>query len=183
MAVQADGKIVLVGERALSGGGGSVPIFTDTSMALARYNVDGSLDTAFGAGGLRVINVAASVGGPDSFARGVALQLDGKIVVVGQAEPTTGFISNFTVLRLLSSGALDPTFAGGGRVVTDFGGGANGNANAVAVRPSDGRLVVVGSFGDRAALARYHAMTCNNLDVTILGTNGPTSSTEPRGPT
>ena len=173
MAVQADGKIVLVGERTLSGGGGSVPIFSDTSMALARYNLDGSLDTTFGAGGVRVINVAAATGGPDSFARGVALQLDGKIVVVGQAAPTSGFISNFTVLRLHANGALDSTFAGGGRVVTDFGSGANGTANAVAVQPSDGRLVVAGSSGDRIALARYQTMTCNNVDVTILGTNGP----------
>ncbi len=177
MAVQADGKIVLVGERTLSGGGGSVPIFTDTSIALARYNLDGSMDTTFGAGGVRVISVAAAVGGPDSFARAVAVQLDGKIVVAGQADPTSGFISSLTVLRLNTNGSLDPTFAGGGRVVTDFGGGANGNANAVAVQPSDGRLVVAGSSGDRIALARYHAMTCNNLDVTILGTNGPDTIT------
>ena len=177
MAVQANGKIVLAGERTLSGGGGSVPIFTDTSMALARYNLDGSMDTTFGAGGVRVISVAGSVGGPDSFVRGVAVQLDGKIVVVGQAEPTSGFISNFTVLRLNANGALDPTFAGGGRVITDFGGSVNGTANAVAVQPSDGRLVAVGSSGDRIALARYHAMTCNGLDVTILGTNGPDTIT------
>ncbi len=135
------------------------------------------MDTGFGAGGLRDVTVSGSFDGPDSSARAVALQLDGKIVVVGQADPTVGFISSFTVVRLNANGSLDPTFSGDGRVVTDFGGNVNGNANAVAVQPSDGRLVVAGSSGDRIALARYHAMTCNNLNVTILGTNGPDTIT------
>ena len=172
MALQPDGRVVLVGQRTITGGGGPVPIFADTGIALARYNPDGTMDTTFGAGGLRVIDVRLPVGDPDSFGRGVALQLDGKIVVVGQAEPLTGFVNNLTVLRLLSDGALDATFSGDGRLTTNFATGVNSNANAVAVQPSDGRLVVVGSSGDRIALARYHAMTCNNKNVTILGTNG-----------
>jgi uncharacterized delta-60 repeat protein len=179
MAVQPDGKIVLVGDRTLTGGGGSVPIFRDTHMAIARYNADGAMDNTFGVDGLGVIRPfsGTSVGVPDSFGRAVAIQLDGKIVVVGQAEPATGFVSSLTVVRLNANGALDPTFGGDGRIVTDFGGGTNSSGLAVAVQPSDGRLVVAGVAGDRVALARYHAMTCNNADVTILGTNGPDTIT------
>ena len=178
MAVQPDGKIVLVGNRTIRGGGGAVPIITETSMAVVRYHPGGALDTGFGAGGFRDVTVSGSFDGPDSSARAVALQLDGKIVVVGQADPTVGFISTFRVVRLnANNGSLDPTFGGDGRVVTDFGGNVNSSANAVAVQPSDGRLVVAGSSGNRIALARYHAMTCNNLNVTILGTNGPDTIT------
>ena len=68
-ALQADGKIVMVG------GSGS-------DFVLARYNLDGSLDAGFGAAGLVTFDV-----GVDSSdeARAVAIQSDGKIVVVGNA--------------------------------------------------------------------------------------------------
>ena len=68
MALQSDGKIVMVG--------GSI-----TDFVLARYNTDGSLDEDFGIGG-RVTTPLAS-GIREEVARAVAIQRDGKIVVAG----------------------------------------------------------------------------------------------------
>jgi len=42
-------------------------------------------------------------------------------------------------------GALDPAFGSGGLVTTDVGGNLNSVADAVAVQPADGRIVVGGS--------------------------------------
>jgi uncharacterized delta-60 repeat protein len=58
------------------------------------------------------------------------------------------------------SGALDPTFGAGGKVLTDFGGGEG--ADDLAIIQSDGKIVAAGSSDDASgegsdfALARYN---------------------------
>jgi uncharacterized delta-60 repeat protein len=69
LAIQADRRIVAVGE-------------SDSKFALARYEADGSLDATFGIGGTVVTSFP---GTSAARAAGVALQSDGKIVVVGSA--------------------------------------------------------------------------------------------------
>src|SRR5262249_54456915 len=69
IAVQANGKIVVVGDDG-------------SNFAVARYNADGSLDTTFHHTGTLTTAFAGGV----AFANDVALQPDGKIVVVGQAQ-------------------------------------------------------------------------------------------------
>jgi uncharacterized delta-60 repeat protein len=174
MVVQPDGKVVLVGYLRQPTGQIPTPSFAD-NIAVARYNVDGTMDTTFGTNGLRGIDL-----GPSSFARGVALQPDGKIVIVGSINETAGPTSNINIVtvRLNANGALlDSTFSGDGRVVEDFNASQNDFGSAVAIQPSDGRIVAAGSAGGRLALVRYHAFACNGLNVTILGTNGPNSIT------
>src|SRR6185369_12235464 len=68
VALQADGKIVAVGFGGAFG----------NDFALARYNADGSLDTSFSGDGKQTTDVVDL-----DYASGVALQGDGKIVVVG----------------------------------------------------------------------------------------------------
>jgi uncharacterized delta-60 repeat protein len=57
---------------------------TDTSLAVARFNTDGSRDTTFGTGGIAKINAIAA--GNLEEARGVVVQSNGKIVVGGTVE-------------------------------------------------------------------------------------------------
>ena len=108
-----------------------------------------SLVAGFGQGGKVTTNLARSrSGGTD-----VALQSDGKIVVVGHT--LIGANSNFVVARYLRDGRLDPGFGAGGTVMTDFGG--EDGAAAIAIQP-DAKIVVVGSTKGattRVALARY----------------------------
>src|SRR5207249_3267166 len=66
LALQSDGKIVVAG---FSDAGGR------QDFALARYNPNGSLDPSFGSGGRALT---------DFDALALALQPDGKVVVVGE---------------------------------------------------------------------------------------------------
>ncbi|MBI4339383.1 MAG: hypothetical protein HY680_05470 [Chloroflexi bacterium] len=163
VAVQRDGRIVVAGA-----GGPGHPFFTfDSDFALARYNEDGSLDTSFGVGG----KVMTHFGGSNDGAHSVAIQSDGRILVVGE----TGVGFDFALVRYNANGSLDTTFGTGGKVMTDFG-FSNDSAHSVAI--SDGRLLVAGTSnrtvslfrGDPSfALSRYNAN--GSLD-TSFGTGG-----------
>ena len=108
----ANGDIYLVGR-------GANLANTATGFAVMRLDSDGELDASFGTGGIVVTHFAA---GPAAEARGVALQSDGKIVVVGVETKTTGTRTDFAVARYNRDGSLDTTFDGDGKVITDFTG-------------------------------------------------------------
>jgi uncharacterized delta-60 repeat protein len=118
VAVQANGKSVVVGQFG-------------SAWGIARYNVDGSLDTTFGAGG------SGKFVATGTEATAVAVQPDGKIVVVGN----TGFFTQPIVRRYLPNGLPDTTFSGDGQRSLDFG--EIPSANDVAVQ-ADGKIVVLG---------------------------------------
>ncbi|MER7337416.1 calcium-binding protein [Streptomyces sp. NPDC000075] len=76
LALQPDGKIVAAG-------------ISQADFGVARYNVNGSLDTGFGAGGK--VHTDVSFGYFDT-ANAVALQSDGKIVVSGNTGDDQGLV-------------------------------------------------------------------------------------------
>lgn len=134
VGVQRDGKIVVAGSVN--------PI--DTRIAVARFNANGTPDASFGTGGAEVVDL----GLPYAVAQGLALQADGKLVLVGreQGSPFYAFF-NGLVLRLNSNGALDASFNGSGVVsFHQSGGGGSGYdaLNAVAIQ-NDGKIVAAGS--------------------------------------
>jgi uncharacterized delta-60 repeat protein len=158
VAVQPDGKVVAAGS---AGNPNSV-------FALARYNLNGSLDPTFGLGGQVTTSLGPNLSGA---AKGVAIQSDGKIVVAGFAASTSN--QEFALARYNPDGSLDTNFGTGGTVLTDFGG--NAAARSVTIEP-DGTIVAAGSFqpnpgkaGTCFALARYHAD--GSLDASF-GTTG-----------
>lgn len=145
LAVQANGKIVVAGFAVLAGTG---------DFGVARYNVDGSLDTAFDGDG----KVTTDFDAGNDHAYDVAVQVDGKIVVAGCAGPMCEDDNDHVGLaRYNPNGSLDATFGGGdGKVTTDFSAGTNW-AHAVALQ-KDGRIVVAGFAGwipGDFALARF----------------------------
>ncbi|TMH42196.1 MAG: hypothetical protein E6H56_05780 [Betaproteobacteria bacterium] len=154
LAVQPlDGKIVAAGLA-----GNAVTNVWD--VALLRYNTDGTLDLPFG--GTNTGMVITDIGSSSNYANAVALQADGKIVVAGNAfaNPSAN-TSDIAVLRYNADGSLDTAGFGSpnGYVTTSVG--AFDNGYAVAVQPSDGKIVVAGNadagVGDRLALLRYNA--------------------------
>ena len=102
LALQPDGKIVTVGESGTS-------VSPATWVTVARYNLDGTIDTSFGSAGTGLVVISQSSG---SVGRSVSLQPDGKIVVAGQW--TVGSTSEFTLARLNPDGTPDSTFGTGG---------------------------------------------------------------------
>ncbi|MGN6276083.1 MAG: delta-60 repeat domain-containing protein [Solirubrobacterales bacterium] len=115
----------------------------------ASATVPGELDPSFGVGG----KVQAPFG-PESFAGGVAVQGDGKILVAGSPEESEAF----SIARLLPDGALDPSWGAGGVATTPLGKFAY--AEDVAVQP-DGKVVAVGEAPGKEnedfAIVRYLA--------------------------
>lgn len=143
--LQRDGRIVAAGYSNTAG---------HSQFALARYNRNGALDAAFGAGG----TVLTDFGTSTSVARAVAVQRNGAIVAAGYAAIGVGNY-DAALARYHRDGSPDPAFGTGGTVLTDFTGtGGYDQANAVAVR-RDGRILVAGQSltlgGTRFVLARY----------------------------
>jgi uncharacterized delta-60 repeat protein len=132
LAVQPDGRIVAVG-----GVGLSRPFLQH--YLIVRYLESGLMDAGFGQGGVVVVPVPG-----DHYARDVAVQEDGRIVVVG----TSGEFpySDFTVVRLRSDGSLDESFGNHGIVIDRSGLTSQpGTGPAAVVLQQDGKIVVAGT--------------------------------------
>ena len=87
----------------------------------------GALDPTFGSGGIAVTSFI----GNDSQPEAVALQADGKIVVVGWSPSTaSGDGRSFALARFNADGSLDPAFGPAGKVITDVPGNAFAEAFA-----------------------------------------------------
>jgi len=134
VALQPDGKIVVAGSWSngtLGHGGGLI----------ARFDADGTLDAAFGSGGV----VTPLPSGANEFLAGVAVQPDGKILVAGHTDVDVGdlLLPHILMQRLDAGGAPDPSFGGGGTALaTTVPLGAR--AHDLGLLP-DGRIVIAGT--------------------------------------
>jgi uncharacterized delta-60 repeat protein len=174
IAIQAgDGKIVVVGND-------------NSDLEVARYNLDGSLDSSFSGDGKQ----ETRIDGNGVFrGSGVAIQADGKIVVAGTFDSIEPSVSHndFAVARYNTNGTLDTSFSGDGKLTTEIGLGDD-NGRAVAIQ-ADGKIVVGGDSasddtGGDFALARYNSN--GTLDNSFSGdgkqtTDFGTGSTEGEG--
>ena len=117
VAIQPDGGIVLGGDfRKIAG---------EAAKNIARLNPDGTLDTTFAVGT-----------GADKPIRDIAIQLDGKLVVVGEFGIVSGG-SFGKVARLNPDGTPDAEFSPGM--------GANGIVHSVGLQ-QDGGIIIAGEF-------------------------------------
>jgi uncharacterized delta-60 repeat protein len=173
VAIQADGKIVVAGNH----------VNGDSSdVAVLRFNTNGTLDSSFGKGnedGTPDGVVNTSLGDGEDFAKAVAIQKDGKIVVAG--NHVNGDSSDIALLRFNKNGTLDSTFGKGnddgtpdGIVSTSLGNGDD-FANAVAVQ-ADGKILITGNHvnGDSSDIAVLRFNTNGTLDSTFGKTNDGT---------
>ncbi len=146
---QVDGKILVVGYTFDPSFSSSNPPSTAKNFAIARYNIDGSLDTTFSTDGL----LTTDLGGLDE-AHSVIQQADGKILVVGSTYTRDMRYSYFSFARYNLDGSLDRTLVGTGTKTETSA--FNGTDTAYdIVQQTNGKLVVVGSSEDNFALARY----------------------------
>jgi uncharacterized delta-60 repeat protein len=147
VVLQPDGKIVL-------GGSAGDPLLFGQFFALARLNVDGSLDPSFGSGGKVVSDLPAADSDPEALA--LALGSDGKLVLAGGQSSTERSV----LARFDSNGMLDASFGGDGVVTTRFPHEFGSLAWDVEIQP-DGRVVAAGEAGASFGVARY------NVDGTL----------------
>jgi uncharacterized delta-60 repeat protein len=152
MVIQADGKIVVAGYSSVT--------TNDYDVALVRYNADGSLDSGFGIGG----QVSVPESG-EQLATSVAIQPDGKIVVVGFL-----FISNtsrLTTYRFNPDGTLDSTFGSGGKAVQNI---VNSEGHGVVLQP-DGKIVIAGGVSVFFTVFRLNANGALDTSFNSVGYN------------
>ena len=134
-ALQSDGKIIV---------GGDFTSYNGTSRkCIARLNADGSLDASFSPG----------TGANDDI-RAVALQSDGKILIVGKFTSYNGMSRNY-ITRLNADGSLDTSFI--------TGTGANDDIRTISIQ-SDGKIIIGGYF------TSYNGTT--RIRIARLNTNG-----------
>jgi uncharacterized delta-60 repeat protein len=143
--IQPDGKIVAVGDSgAADAGQMDSSETTGRSIAIARYNADGSLDPGFGTAG-RVLTRAAD----GAVAYGSALQPDGKLIVTGSSG------SHLMLARYNPDGSPDRAFGSAGLISS-----LQGEGYSVLVQ-SDGNILVGGSASgaanDQFGILRFNA--------------------------
>jgi uncharacterized delta-60 repeat protein len=130
LAIQpSDQKIIGVGWGASGSTGHGTPV--TIGVVVVRLNTDGTLDNTFG-------KKTFNFGGVTDKAFAVALQPDGKILVVGSTTDGGG-ISSLALARLNTDGSFDTSFNGTGQQVVNVGG--NNSANAVALEASTNILI------------------------------------------
>jgi uncharacterized delta-60 repeat protein len=130
LAIDADGKIVIVGFVVLQG--------TNQNFGLTRVDKKGKIDKSFGKHGL----VETDFHGFDDFVVTVAIQPDGKIVAGGTVRTALSY-GAMGLARYTSKGDPDLSFGSGGRVTTDFGSANDDFGNSVLLQ-ADGRIVLGG---------------------------------------
>ncbi len=119
IALQQDGKIIIGGTFSSYNG-------IDSPNNLVRLNRDGSLDNTFNSSGT----------GTTNYVTDIAVQPDGKIIVVGGFGQYNGTVVDH-VCRITTDGTLDSSF--NNTYVADF------YLNSVALEP-DGEIVIGGGL-------------------------------------
>lgn len=116
---------------------------------------EGDLDTSFNGTGKLAFSIRDAQPAIDS-GNAVAIQADGKIVIVGatyEIEPPT---SRWTVSRLNPDGSFDTTFGTNGRTAVFLGPSTNSAAAVALVIQDDGKIVVGGYYDLNLAIARFN---------------------------
>jgi len=146
LALAPDGSVIAVGFV--------IGVGKEWDGFAARITADGRVDEGFG------VRRLAYQDGQD-LARAVAVQTDGKIVVVGSTSKNDDGV----VWRLLPSGAPDPSFSGDGVATIDSLG--DEELSDVAITP-DGKIVAVGeTSSDGGQIAVYRLNEDGTPDVTF----------------
>ena len=131
----ASGNYILVGS---SGDG-----FLADNFALAKYQQNGTIDTAFGNQG-RVLTDFSPVVGPDDSGTSVTVAADGKIVVSALSQSFFG--NSGVIVRYNADGSLDQSFGTGGLVGSALF--PLGFSDLIVL--SDGSIIAAGQVVDTA---------------------------------
>jgi uncharacterized delta-60 repeat protein len=164
LAVQPDGKIVVVGIQEAIGG-------NHVYCVIARFHENGVLEEDSRA----FFDESNFPESERNYCKAVALQPDGKIILSGHAEPNfTGMAIILGRLKDGSTSSFDPAFGtnGQGTVVTPIASFKHGNG-ALAIQ-ADGKIVLAGTtyadqnnVNENLTLVRYNSN--GTLDSTLGG--------------
>lgn len=114
MKIQSDDKIIITGFTS-SNGTGNASYFNFQTL---RLNSNGIIDSSFGVNGFATLNLQ-----PYDESQVVEIQYDGKILIGGFSSlvNSTNSSKDYAVVRYLSNGTLDTSFATNGIFIYNFG--------------------------------------------------------------
>ncbi len=157
LLVQADGKIILTNDMALT--------LTQNSREVARLNADGTPDTSFNS-----LVPATLAGNNSTYINCLSQQPDGKLLVGGNVA--VGTTQQAKLIRLLTIGTADPSFAYPTTLSTP---------QALALQP-DGKVLVAIPYSNRVLVRLLSTGAIDpsfqapaNLTVEPFSTVNPTS--------
>jgi len=138
-------------------------------IVVARFNLDGSLDTSFGGGKGEVITAVPN--NVYTITQGMTIQPDGKIVVVGLSSNTArSFLARYNI-----NSTLDATFGSNGVVLTSLT--PDDQLFAVAIQ-ADGKIIAAGDDNEgKGEVARYN--TNGSLDTSFGAGAGVVHAPDP----
>jgi len=147
MALQQDGKIILVGY-------GKKSLASFKGLSMARYLQNGEIDYDFGNYGV-IHRVTKELEGE---AYSVAIQKDNKIVVTGYSISPSTNNEEITLIRFTENGNIDRLFGDKGFIVTEIS-EEKDVAESIAIQ-NDGKIIVVGTTDHKPSpdivLIRYN---------------------------
>lgn len=153
VVAQKDGKIVVAGRALIAG---------KNNFAIARFNVDGSLDNSFSSDGKQT----NSFGSNDYFGQALALETNGNILLAGYDQSNNGSTNLWSLVCYLPNGNPDNSFGKNGYQFTDMGPTLS-ESKAIAIS-TDG-TIAVGGGNDNFALVVYKK---NGSPDSSFGING-----------
>jgi uncharacterized delta-60 repeat protein len=158
--------ITLLSAGRILAGGYATP-GANQDFALACYNSDGTLYSSFGTGGI----VTNPMGNANDQIWSLAVQSDGKIMAGGVAS--SGFNLNLALARYTATGALDNTYASGGKIISSFGYATN---QVCTILIQSGNKTVVTGYGFTPPPSGVHCAMARYTEAGVLdasfGNNG-----------
>lgn len=136
-------------------------------FVVMRYSIDGKPDQSFGNNGVVITNLRQYIS-VDAVKK-VAVQPDGKIIVVGMSVRSTNTDSDLAMVRYNVNGQLDPTFGNNGIVFTTVGATNYNIASDIKIQP-DGKIVTTGTATINST--RYLIVCRYNTNGTLDNTFG-----------
>jgi uncharacterized delta-60 repeat protein len=149
LTLQSTGKIVISGT--IEHAGAADP--RDRDLAAVRFDANGALDTTFGTAGVSIIDLSTGqVGtGTTYLADGHwSLNADSqdRLVITGSQKDPAAAYTDFAVLRLTPSGALDTTFGTNGVFTMNVDGINAGARNGTIL---DGGSIIAAGYTETSA--------------------------------
>lgn len=165
IVIDNNNKIIVGGKTRLLSPAGNF------NFAVARFNINGPVDTGFGTNGITVVS-NFSIGSTDESSS-VKLNSNGDIILAGTSITLTNHFC-FAIAKFDSTGAIYTSFGTNGKVTTNLSTfSIKLTCNSMAIQ-SDNKIILGGSFTNLAsipnqtdsfALARYN--TDGSLDTTF----------------
>ncbi len=158
LALTGDGRIVAAGMVTLDGG---VPSVAD--FAITRYSPGGTLDGAFGDGGIAFAGIPPEA----ALVRSVAVLPDGHVLAAGTVG--SNLSSDYAIVKFNPNGSLDTTFGSSGKATVNIR--SLDGAGAMVLQP-DGKSLVVGSSAPVTTIGGMPVLGPADLSAVRLNADG-----------